>query len=152
MPKRVGKYGIGRREKHAKIQDSHNSASDASNKTIGYNLGVAIKPKKLKGKNISEDKMGQTSMKLVSYHSRGLNTHILNSQIGCKEVIAAVMAVTYEEPILKLLINKPKYLLIDNSVLVGLLDQLEDATLLANHFLAHPDFRSWVEKLYILVK
>ena len=37
-------------------------------------------------------------------------------------------------------------------MLVGLLDQLEDATLLANHFLAHPDFRSWVEKLYILVK
>ena len=91
-------------------------------------------------------------MKLVSYHSRGLNTHILNSQIGCKEVIAAVMAVTYEEPILKLLIDKPRYLLIDNSVLVGLLEQLDDASLLANHFLAHPDFKSWVEKLYILVK
>jgi len=91
-------------------------------------------------------------MKLVSYNSRGLNTNILNSQIGCKEVIAAVMAITYEEPILKLLINKPKYLLIDNAVLVGLLNQLEDSTLLANDFLAHPDYREWVQKLYMLVK
>ena len=62
------------------------------------------------------------------------------------------MAITYEEPILKLLINKPKYLLIDNAVLVGLLNQLEDSTLLANHFLAHPDYRDWVQKLYMLVK
>ena len=91
-------------------------------------------------------------MELVSYNSRGLNTNILNSQIGCKEVIAAVMAITYEEPVLKLLINKPKYLLIDNAVLVGLLNQLDDSTLLANHFLAHPDYKHWVEKLYMLVK
>ena len=41
-------------------------------------------------------------MKLVSYNSRKLSTNILNSQIGCKEVIAAVMAITAEEPILKL--------------------------------------------------
>ena len=62
------------------------------------------------------------------------------------------MAITYEEPVLKLLINKPKYLLIDNAVLVGLLNQLDDSTLLANHFLAHPDYKHWVEKLYMLVK
>ena len=62
------------------------------------------------------------------------------------------MAITLEEPLLSLLIDKPKYLLIDNSVLVGLLEQLEDSSHLVNHFLAHPDFRSWVEKLYILVK
>ena len=91
-------------------------------------------------------------MELVSYNSRGLNTNIINSQIGCKEVIAAVVAITYEEPVLKLLINKLKYLLIDNSVLVGLLEQLEDSSLLVNHFLAHPDYRSWFEKLYMLVK
>jgi hypothetical protein len=42
--------------------------------------------------------------------------------------------------------------LIDNAVLVGLLNQLEDAALLANHFLAHPDYRDWVEKLYMLVR
>ena len=125
-------------------------ASDASNKSIGYSLGVAIKP--TKNKNTQPGELGPTTMKLVSYNSRGLNTNILNSQIGCKEVIAAVMAITYEEPILKLLINKPKYLLIDNAVLVGLLNQLEDSTLLANHFLAHPDYRDWVQKLYMLVK
>jgi hypothetical protein len=67
-------------------------------------------------------------------------------------VIAAVMAITSEEPLLKLLINKTKFLLIDNAVLVGLLNQLEDASLLANHFLAHPDYRDWVEKLYMLVR
>ena len=91
-------------------------------------------------------------MELVSYNSRGLNTNIINSQIGCKEVIAAVVAITYEEPVLKLLINMLKYLLIDNSVLVGLLEQLEDSSLLEYHFLAHPDYRSWVEILYMLVK
>ena len=125
-------------------------ASDARNKSIGYSLGVAIKP--TKNKDTQPGELGPTTMKLVSYNSRGLNTNILNSQIGCKEVIAAVMAITYEEPILKLLINKPKYLLIDNAVLVGLLNQLEDSTLLANHFLAHPDYREWVQKLYMLVK
>ena len=125
-------------------------ASDASNKSIGYSLGVAIKPSK--NKDSPPGNLGPTTMELVSYNSRGLNTNILNSQIGCKEVIAAVMAITYEEPILKLLINKPKYLLIDNAVLVGLLNQLEDSTLLANHFLAHPDYRDWVQKLYMLVK
>ena len=91
-------------------------------------------------------------MELVSYNSRGLNTYIINYQIGCQEVISAVVEITYEEPVLKLLINKPKYLLINNLVLVGLLEQLEDSSLLANHFLAHPDYRSWVEKLYMLVK
>ena len=60
------------------------------------------------------------------------------------------MAITAEEPILKLLINKPKYLLIDNAVLVRLLNQLEDSALLANHFLAHPDYRDWIKKLYML--
>ena len=53
-------------------------ASDASNKTIGYNIGVALKPKKTKGKSKSEDNLEESTMKLVSYHSRGLNTHILN--------------------------------------------------------------------------
>ena len=91
-------------------------------------------------------------MQLVSYNSRNLSTNILNSQIGCKEVIAAVMAITSEEPLLRLLISKPKFLLIDNAVLVGLLNQLEEADQLANHFLAHPDYKEWVEKLYMLVQ
>ena len=124
-------------------------ASDASNKTIGYSLGIALKPEKKE--DMPEDTIGQTDMRLVSYNSRNLSTNILNSQIGCKEVIAAVMAITSEEPLLRLLINKPKFLLIDNAVLVGLLNQLEEADQLANHFLAHPDYKEWVEKLYMLV-
>ena len=91
-------------------------------------------------------------MRLIAHYSKKLETHIQNSQIRVKEVIAAVMALKFEEPLLKLLIDKHKFMLIDNSVLVGLLEQLEHSSHLANHFLAHPDFRSWVEKLYVLVK
>ena len=81
-------------------------------------------------------------MRLVAHYSKSLEKHIQNSQIGYKEVIAAVMALTFEEPLLRLLIDKPKYLFTDNTVLVGLLEQLEDSSHIANYFLAHPDFRA----------
>ena len=52
-------------------------ASDASNATIGYILGVALKPKKPPNTEITQDnQMGQTHMRLVTHYSKSLeNTY-----------------------------------------------------------------------------
>ena len=61
------------------------------------------------------------------------------------------MAITYEENTLRSLNGIPVYILIDNSVLVSLLEQLEEKSHLANYFLTHPSFKMWVSKLHALV-
>ena len=76
---------------------------------------------------------------------------ITPSGVACKETIAAVMALTYEENTLRSLNGIPVYILIDNSVLVSLLEQLEEKGHLANYFLTHPSFKTWVSKLHALV-
>ena len=61
------------------------------------------------------------------------------------------MALTYEENTLRSLNGIPVYIFIDNSVLVSLLEQLEEKSHLANYFLTHPSFKMWVSKLHALV-
>ena len=61
------------------------------------------------------------------------------------------MALTYEENTLRSSNRIPIYILIDNSVLASLLEQLEEKDHLANYFLTHPSFKMWVSKLHALV-
>ena len=65
-------------------------------------------------------------MSLVKCYSKKLDDAIINSPIACKETIAAVIALTYKEQLLKIRREKPFYLLLDNNVFCNLLARLEE--------------------------
>ena len=123
------------------------TSSDACNKTTAYNVGINLRP----DPQSKDDKQAQpTKLKLVKNHSSNLESNLLNLPISTKETMSAVRTLTQEEPLLKLLGNIKKFHTIDNSVLFGLLEQLMNSKQLANHFVAHPQFKEYVMRLHQL--
>ena len=122
-------------------------SSDACNRTMAYSIGINLRP----DPQTQEDKEPQqTKLRLLRNYSCNLENNLLNLPIATKECMAAVKALTLEEPLLKLLGNIQKYHTIDNSVLFGLWEQLLNSRQLANHFIAHPQFRDYVMRLHQL--
>ena len=122
-------------------------SSDACNRTMAYSVGVSLHP--------DPDKSNQTPMKqakllLVRNYSCNLEDNLLNLPIASKETMSACKTLVLEEPLLKLVRGKKIYHIIDNSVLFGLLEQLQNSKELANHFLAHTQLRDWVMRLHQL--
>ena len=128
-------------------------SSDACNKTMAYSVGVSLHPdpshevgKEQHNTNLEQ----QTKLHLVRNYSCNLEENLLNLPIATKETMSAVKTLTMEEPLLKLVRQKKIYHTIDNSVLFGLLEQLQNSKELANHFMAHTQFRDWVLRLHQL--
>ena len=121
------------------------TSSDACNKTMAYNVGINLKP------DDEEDKSQNTKLRLMENYSCNLEDNLLNLPIATKECMSAVNTLTRKEPLLKLLgSNIPKYHVIDNSVLFGLMEQLLNAKQLTNHYMAHPQFKEYVLRLHQL--
>ena len=133
-------------------------SSDACNKTMAYAIGISLHPDPHQEKeanpnqtpNTTETQHKQAKLQLVKNYSCNLEPNLLNLPIATKECMSAVKTLTMEEPLLKLLRNRKIYHTIDNSVLFGLLEQLQNSKELANHFLAHTQFRDWVMRLHQL--
>ena len=127
-------------------------SSDACNRTMAYSVGVSLHPdpdtNELKDKSNPDPQ--QAKLQLVRNYSCNLEENLLNLPIATKETMSAVKTLTLEEPLLKLVRGKSIYHTIDNSVLFGLLEQLQNSKELANHFLAHTQFRDWVMRLHQL--
>lgn len=127
-------------------------SSDACNKTMAYSVGVSLLPDpdtKDTETNTNQTQK-QAKLQLVRNYSCNLEPHLRHMPIASKECMSAVKALTMEEPLLKLMRSKKIYHTIDNSVLFGLLEQLQNSKELANHFLAHTAFRDWVLRLHQL--
>ena len=125
-------------------------SSDACNKTMAYTVGVSLRPDPDTEEKSEKHSEQQTKLLLVRNYSCNLETNLMNLPIATKECMSAVKTLTMEEPLLKLLRSKKIYHTIDNSVLFGLLEQLQKSKELANHFLAHTQFRDWVLRLHQL--
>ena len=121
-------------------------SSDSCNRTLGYSVGVSILPDPKEGQTTAQE--AATTLKLVKNYSCNLEDNLLNLPIASKETMAAVKTLTLEEPLLKILRPKKVYHVIDNSVLFGLLEQLQTSKELANHFVTHTQFRDWVLRLH----
>ena len=122
-------------------------SSDACNKTMAYSVGICLRPDP---HSPQDTQPKPTKLQCMKNYSSNLEENLLNLPIATKEVMSAAKALTLEEPLLKLLGNIPKYHTIDNSVLFGLLEQLQNSKQLANHFVAHPQFRDYVLRLHQL--
>ena len=127
-------------------------SSDACNRTMAYSIGVSLHPDPdtREPRDKSEPGPQQAKLQLVRNYSCNLEENLLNLPIATKETMSAVKTLTLEEPLLKLVRGKNIYHTIDNSVLFGLLEQLQNSKELANHFLAHTQFRDWVMRLHQL--
>jgi len=122
-------------------------SSDASKETHAHNLGVALKPVQDPSKTPTQD-TPTTTLHLVTNYSAQLPTHIRNCPIVTKECAAALSAVEHLEEILKLTATIPKYLLLDNANLFQYLTSLHQTNQLGPHFLAHPNLKKWIIRLY----
>ena len=116
-------------------------SSDASNETYAHNIGVALKP-------TTTQASPTVTLHLVSNYSAQLPDNLLNSPIIAKECAAAVKAADHLEEILKLTASIPKYLLLDNANLFQYLTKLERTNQLAAHYMAHPNLKEWILRLY----
>ena len=128
--------------------DSIVITSDACNKTIAYTIGAVIHKEVTKKDPTS---MQQSKLSLIRSYSCHLKDNIKNAPIAAKECLAATQAIISEEKTLQYAKGKPIYLVIDNSVLFSLLEQMKTTAELENHFFAHPQLKEKVTDLYLLM-
>ena len=118
--------------------------SDSCSNSLAYVIGFTLKP-------MPNQPSQNSPIRPYKFHSARLPTYCLNQTILLKETISAVVCLSSETALLKMLPSEcQKLLILDSKPLFDILTKLLNNGALDQFFVAHPSVPLWLMRLYQL--